>query len=87
MALAALFSAMEVIPLKLLTIDAWDFIKLGKRCCDVCGQEISMPHRWTFHFMIAVGVWNFVGAGIFGFLIKLPMVSCLKSWIHRHETY
>ena len=28
-----------------------------------------MPHRWTFYFLMAVGVWNFVGAGIFGFLL------------------
>jgi len=75
MALAALFSAMEVIPLTLLTLDAWDFIKLTKGRCDVCGQEISVPHKWTFYFMMAVGVWNFVGAGIFGFLINLPIVS------------
>jgi nitric oxide reductase subunit B len=27
------------------------------------------------HFLIAVGVWNFVGAGVFGFLINLPIVS------------
>jgi len=26
-------------------------------------------------FLIAVGVWNFVGAGVFGFLINLPIVS------------
>ena len=25
--------------------------------------------------MMAVGFWNFVGAGIFGFLINLPIVS------------
>jgi hypothetical protein len=54
MALAALFSAMEVIPLKLLTIDAWDFIKLGKGCCHVCGQQIPVLQKWTFYFMIAV---------------------------------
>jgi nitric oxide reductase subunit B len=27
------------------------------------------------YFLMAVGVWNFVGAGIFGFLINLPIVS------------
>jgi nitric oxide reductase subunit B len=26
-------------------------------------------------FLVAVGFWNFVGAGIFGFLINLPIVS------------
>ena len=30
MALAAIFSAMEVVPLTLLTLDAWDFIKLTR---------------------------------------------------------
>ena len=75
MALAAVFSAMEVVPLTLLTLDAWDFVKLTQGRCDVCGQEISIPHRWTFYFLMSVGFWNFVGAGIFGFLINLPIVS------------
>ena len=26
-------------------------------------------------FLVAVGFWNFVGAGIFGFLVNLPIVS------------
>ncbi len=75
MAFAAMFSAMEVVPLTLLTLDAWDFIKLSRSKCDICGTEISIPHKWTFYFMMAVGFWNFVGAGIFGFLINLPIVS------------
>jgi nitric oxide reductase subunit B len=75
MAFAAMFSAMEVVPLTLLTLDAWDFIKLSKGKCDICGKEISIPHKWTFYFMMSVGFWNFVGAGIFGFLINLPIVS------------
>ena len=75
LALAACFSAMEVVPLTLLTLDAWDFIKVTQGQCDVCGQKIALPHRWTFYFLMAVGFWNFVGAGIFGFLINLPIVS------------
>lgn len=75
MALAATFSAMEVVPLTLLTLDAWDFIKVTRGKCDVCGQEVSVPHKWTFYFLMAVGFWNFVGAGVFGFLINLPIVS------------
>jgi nitric oxide reductase subunit B len=75
MAFGALFSAMEVVPLTLLTLDAWDFIKLTRGTCDICGKKISVPHKWTFYFVMAVGVWNFVGAGIFGFLINLPIVS------------
>jgi nitric oxide reductase subunit B len=75
MALAATFSAMEVVPLTLLTLDAWDFIKLSESKCDICGKAVSVPHKWTFYFLEAVGFWNFVGAGIFGFLINLPIVS------------
>jgi nitric oxide reductase subunit B len=75
MALAAVFSAMEVVPLTLLTLDAWDFAKLTQGTCDVCGRKISIPHRWTFYFLMSVGFWNFVGAGVFGFLINLPIVS------------
>ncbi|HVN95899.1 MAG TPA: cbb3-type cytochrome c oxidase subunit I [Syntrophorhabdaceae bacterium] len=79
MALSAIFSAMEVVPLTLLTLDAWDFIRLGHGKCDVCGKELIVPHRWTFLFLIAVGFWNFVGAGIFGFLINLPIVSYFEA--------
>lgn len=75
LALSAMFSAGEVIPLTLLTLDAWDFVKLGRGKCDICGKEVRIPHRWTFYFLMAVGFWNFVGAGIFGFLINLPIVS------------
>ena len=75
LALSAMFSALEVVPLILLTLDAWDFIKLSSGTCDVCGKTISVPHRWTFYFLMAVGFWNFVGAGIFGFLINMPIVS------------
>ncbi|WP_027191740.1 nitric-oxide reductase large subunit [Fundidesulfovibrio putealis] len=75
MALSALFSAMEVVPLTLLTLDAWDFVKLTRSECAVCGQRVDIPQRWAFYFLMAVGFWNFVGAGIFGFLINLPIVS------------
>lgn len=75
MALSALFSAIEVVPLTLLTLDAWDFIRTTRGDCDVCGKALAIPHKWTFYFLMAVGFWNFVGAGMFGFLINLPIVS------------
>jgi nitric oxide reductase subunit B len=75
MGLSAVFSALEVVPLTLLTLDAWDFIKLTRGKCEVCGKEVAMPHKWAFYFLIAVGFWNFVGAGVFGFLINMPIVS------------
>ena len=35
----------------------------------------NFPHKWAVMFLIAVGFWNFLGAGVFGFLINLPIVS------------
>jgi nitric oxide reductase subunit B len=75
LALGATFSALEVVPLTLLTLDAWDFITVTRARCEVCHQAVAVPHKWTFYFLIAVGVWNFIGAGVFGFLINLPIVS------------
>ena len=75
MAMSAMFSVLEVVPLTLLTLDAWDFVKTTRGQCDVCGKAMVIPHKWTFYFLMAVGFWNFVGAGIFGFLINLPIIS------------
>ncbi len=73
MALGAFFSAAEVIPLTFLTVEAWAFLQLGSR--QQAGDSKPFPHRWAVMFLVAVGFWNFVGAGIFGFLINLPVVS------------
>jgi nitric oxide reductase subunit B len=75
MAFSALFSAMEVVPLTLLTLDAWDFIKLTRGQDGEATPHQAAPHKWAFYFLMAVGFWNFVGAGIFGFLINTPIVS------------
>lgn len=75
MALSALFSALEVVPLTLITLDAWDFVRLSRPGSDVTRERVEVPHKWTFYFLMAVGFWNFVGAGIFGFLINLPIVN------------
>jgi len=75
MAIGATFSALEVVPLVLLTLDAWDFITVSEGAVDASGKRVMIEHRWTFYFLMAVGFWNFVGAGVFGFLINLPIVS------------
>jgi nitric oxide reductase subunit B len=69
MAAGATFSALEVVPLTLLTLDAWDFYRVTR------GNDAAYRHRWTFYFLMAVGMWNFAGAGVFGFLINMPIVS------------
>jgi nitric oxide reductase subunit B len=73
MALGAFFSAMEVIPLTFLTVEAWSFLQLGAR--QESKSKTPFPHRWAVMFLVAVGFWNFLGAGIFGFLVNLPIVS------------
>ena len=73
MALGAIFSAAEVIPLTFLTLESWSFLRLGRR--QSADATHPFPHRWAIMFLVAVGFWNFLGAGIFGFLINLPIVS------------
>ncbi len=75
MAVSAVFSALEVVPLTLLTLDAWDFIRTTRGDRNAPGATITQQHKWTFYFLMAVGFWNFTGAGVFGFLINLPIVS------------
>jgi nitric oxide reductase subunit B len=70
MALSAAFSALEVVPLTLITLDAWEFVRVTRGTASVVDR-----HRWTFYFLMAVGFWNFLGAGVFGFLINTPIVS------------
>jgi nitric oxide reductase subunit B len=73
MALGAFFSAAEVIPLTFLTLEAWSFLQLGAQ--QGAQSRTPFPHFWAVMFLASVGFWNFLGAGIFGFLINLPIVS------------
>jgi nitric oxide reductase subunit B len=73
MALGAFFSAGEVLPLTFLTVEAWSFLQLG--AAQQSRSTTPFPHRWAVMFLVSVGFWNFLGAGIFGFLVNLPIVS------------
>jgi nitric oxide reductase subunit B len=89
MAWGAFFSAMEVIPLLLLTYEAWRFMRLGAPAGGsmLSTQAHMFPHKWAVMFLIAVGFWNFLGAGVFGFLINLPIVSYYEigtQWTANH---
>jgi nitric oxide reductase subunit B len=69
---------LEVIPLLLLTFEAWRFMRLGsplRQGSTLTTSSAAFPHKWAVMFLIAVGFWNFLGAGVFGFLINLPIVS------------
>ena len=72
MMLSSCFSAMEVVPLVILCGEAWSFKKTA-----LLGPNEAVIHKfyWPLMFMFGVGFWNFVGAGVLGFLINMPIVS------------
>jgi len=57
-------------------VRAW----MEHRSIRAAGREF--PYRWPFYFLVASSVWNFIGAGVFGFLINLPVVN-----YYSHATY
>jgi nitric oxide reductase subunit B len=76
MALGAVFSSLEPIPLVLLASRAWFEYH------HVARQGADFPYRWPLLFLIASSFWNFLGAGVFGFLINLPVIN-----YYEHATY
>lgn len=66
-AIGASFSAMEVVPLLVVGFEAYSHSKIER------GSSWVENYRWPFMFFSAVLVWNFVGAGLFGFLINPPI--------------
>jgi nitric oxide reductase subunit B len=69
-ALGAVFSALEVVPLVLIGFEAWENIRLARRRDHA--NWVS-AYKWPIYFFVAVAFWNFVGAGVFCFLINPPV--------------
>lgn len=67
LALGATFSALEVVPLVLMGFEAYHNIKLSR------AKEWVAAYKWPIYFFVSVAFWNFLGAGIFGFLINPPI--------------
>ncbi len=67
MALGAVFSALEVVPLTIIGFEAWDNIRISK------STPWMAKYRWPIFFFVAVAFWNMVGAGLFGFMINPPI--------------
>src|SRR5205085_1255235 len=68
-AVGAVFSALEVVPLTLLMAEALaHYRKSGS-------EETSGAYGETFLFLSGAAFWNVVGAGLLGFLINLPAVN------------
>jgi nitric oxide reductase subunit B len=69
-ALGAIFSAFEVVPLTLVGYEAWENIRLAK---PMNKAPWIANYKWPIYFFVAVAFWNLVGAGLFGFLINPPV--------------
>jgi len=67
LALGAVFSALEVVPLVLIGYEAYGNLTLSRL------QPWVAAYKWPIFFFVAVGFWNLVGAGLFGFLINPPI--------------
>ncbi|HTL71493.1 MAG TPA: nitric-oxide reductase large subunit [Candidatus Eisenbacteria bacterium] len=67
LALGAVFSALEVVPLVLVGFEAWENVHRARDLRWV-GQ-----YKWPIYFFVAVAFWNMVGAGLFGFMINPPI--------------
>ncbi len=67
MALGAVFSALEVVPLLFVGFEAWENLKR------TTGARWMTQYKWPIYFFVAVAFWNLVGAGLFGFMINPPI--------------
>ncbi|HYX33972.1 MAG TPA: nitric-oxide reductase large subunit [Oligoflexus sp.] len=84
LAIGASFSALEVVPLVFVGFEAYHNLKLGRAAPWV------RAYRWPIYCFISVAFWNFLGAGIFGFLINPPialyyMQGLNTTAVHAHS--
>ena len=72
----AIFASMEPVPLLTLVVRGlMEYREIQK-----AGRTFS--YKWPMYFLVAASFWNFLGAGIFGFLINLPIIN-----FYEHGTY
>ena len=67
LALGAVFSALEVVPLALIAFEAHDHWRAEREAPWVRRYHLPLM------FFLAVAFWNLVGAGVLGFLINPPL--------------
>ena len=65
-AVGAVFSALEVVPLALIGVEGWRNYRRSRAAPWVAA------YRWPILCFVAVGFWNTVGAGLLGFAINPP---------------
>jgi nitric oxide reductase subunit B len=74
--IGSVFSSMEPVPLFGLVVRALLEYKAIRK------EGKDFAYKWPMMFLVASSFWNFLGAGVFGFLINLPIVNYFE-----HGTY
>jgi len=80
-ALGAVFSALEVVPLMVVGFEAYNRAKVEHQ------QDWQKVYRWPFAFFASVLVWNLVGAGLFGFFINPPLALYYMQGLNTTATH
>jgi nitric oxide reductase subunit B len=76
LAVGSVFSSIEPVPMFGLVVRGLLEYK------SIRAEGRDFPYRWPMYFLVASSFWNFLGAGVFGFLINLPVVNYFE-----HGTY
>lgn len=85
LAIGSVFSTLQVVPLVLLTLEAWRFRRMPEvlnRGSNGNGASSLFAMPSVFLFLVGVNFWNFFGAGVFGLIINLPIAN-----YYEHGTY
>ncbi|HNB22215.1 MAG TPA: cbb3-type cytochrome c oxidase subunit I, partial [Candidatus Melainabacteria bacterium] len=82
LALGSVFSTLQVVPLIILTLESFRLAKAPQNERKRLGAREQFAHEDSYLFLLAVNFWNFMGAGVFGFIINLPIVN-----YYEHGTY
>src|SRR4029079_1453050 len=80
-ALGAVFSALEVVPLVVGGFEAYNRAKVEHQ------QDWQSVYKWPFAFFGSVLVWNLVGAGLFGFFINPPLALYYMQGLNTTATH
>jgi len=80
-ALGAVFSALEVVPLMVVGFEAYSRSKIEHQL------DWQIVYRWPFAFFASVLVWNLIGAGLFGFFINPPLALYYMQGLNTTATH
>ncbi len=80
-ALGAVFSALEVVPLMVVGFEAYNRVKFEYK------HDWQEVYRWPFAFFASVLVWNMIGAGLFGFFINPPLALYYMQGLNTTATH